>query len=212
MCGPFNRRGLLCGECKDGYGPAVYSLSLECIKCSSIKSGYFIPLYLFLQFFPTSLLFVCLVIFRFKITSGPMMGYLLFCQTIMITVTGQHYFTYDYIKSNVSPSLRSLLLLSVTVSQFWNLQFFKTIIPPFCISEKLTDIHVHMLNFIPAIYPLVLVITSCILIELHARNNKIVGNLWKPFAIILSKAGITGVTSDAIFMLLHPLSFSQKFL
>ena len=25
MCFPYNRRGLLCGECKDGYGPAVYS-------------------------------------------------------------------------------------------------------------------------------------------------------------------------------------------
>ena len=33
-----NRRGLLCGECKDGYGPAVYSLDQECADCSSILS------------------------------------------------------------------------------------------------------------------------------------------------------------------------------
>ena len=34
MCGPYKRRGLLCGECKDGYGPAVYSFDLKCTKCS----------------------------------------------------------------------------------------------------------------------------------------------------------------------------------
>ena len=28
MCGPYNRRGLLCGECEEGYGPAVYSFDL----------------------------------------------------------------------------------------------------------------------------------------------------------------------------------------
>ena len=75
----------------------------------------------------------------------------------------------------------------------------KAIIPPFCISEKLTGIHVHMLDLVPAIYPLVLVIISCILMELHARNYRLVGILWKSFKIILSKANITAVTSDAVF-------------
>ena len=89
--------------------------------------------------------------------------------------------------------------MSLTVSQFWSLQFLKVIIPPFCISEKLTGIHVNMLNLVPAIYPLVLVIISCILMELHARNYRIVGILWKPFNIILSKANITAVTGDAVF-------------
>ena len=30
MCGPYNRKSLLCGECKEGYGPAVYSMNLKC--------------------------------------------------------------------------------------------------------------------------------------------------------------------------------------
>ena len=56
-----------------------------------------------------------------------------------------------------------------------------------------------MLNLVPAIYPLVLVIISCILMELHARNYTIVGILWKPFKIILNKANMTAVTGDAVF-------------
>ena len=33
MCGPLNREGPLCGKCKDGYGTALYSYTLECSKC-----------------------------------------------------------------------------------------------------------------------------------------------------------------------------------
>ena len=93
------------------------------------------------------------------------------------------------------------------MSQFWSLQFLKAIIPPFCISEKFTGIHVHMLNFVPVIYPLVLVIISCILMELHARNYRIVGIMWKPLKFILSKADMTAVTSDAVFHALASFIF-----
>ena len=201
MCGPYNRRGLLCGECKDGYGPAVYSFDMTCANCSSLWSRYAISLYLFLQFVPTTLIFLCLVVFRFKITSGPLLGYVLFCQTTIAEINYRYSFIYDYIHYHMSLSLRVLLDMSVTVSQFWSLQFLKAIIPPFCVSEKLTGIHVNMLNFVSVIYPLVLVIISCILMELHARNYRIVGILWKPFNIILSKANITAVTvtSDVVF-------------
>ena len=33
MCGPLNREGALCGRCKDGYGIALYSYTLQCSKC-----------------------------------------------------------------------------------------------------------------------------------------------------------------------------------
>ena len=112
----------------------------------------------------------------------------------MIVVADRHHFIYDYIQSQ-----RLLFAFSVTISQFWNLQFFKAIIPPFCISEKLTGIHVHMLNFLPAIYPLVLVIISCILIDLHARNFTVVRILWKPLNFLLSKTNIKIGTTDAVF-------------
>ena len=199
MCGPYNRRGLLCGECKDGYGPTVYSFDMTCANCSSLWSRYAISLYLLLQFVPTTLIFLCFVVFQFKITSGPLLGYVLFCQITIAEIDYHYSFMYDYILYHVSSFLRVLLDMSMTLSQFWSLQFLKAIIPPFCISEKLTGIHVNMLNFVPAIYPLVLVIISCILMELHARNYAIVRIPWKPIKIILSKASITAVTSDAVF-------------
>ena len=199
MCGAYNRRGLLCGECKDGYGPAVYSIDLKCANCSNLWSKYAIFLYLILQFVPTTLIFIYFVVFRFDITSGPMLGYVLFCQALISRITSHYFFIYDYILYNMPPFLRVLISFCVTVSQFWTLQFFRAIIPPFCISEKLTGIHVYMLNLVPVIYPFVLVIILCVLMELHARNYRVVGILWKPIKIIFSKANIRVMTGDAVF-------------
>ena len=207
MCGPYNRRGLLCGKCKDGYGTAVYSFDLKCANCSRHWSRYAIFLYLFLQFVPTTLIFICFVVFHFNITSGPLLGYVLFCQAIIAEIDYHYSFIYDYTRLYMPSFLRVLFDLSLTVSQFWSLQFLKAIIPPFCISEKLTGIHAHMLNLVPAIYPLVLVIISCILMELHARNYRPVGILWKPFKMILSKANVTAVTGDAVFHALASFIF-----
>ena len=208
MCGPYNRKGLLCGECKDGYGPAVYSFDMKCADCSSLWSKCAILLYLFLQFVPSTLIFICIFAFRLNITSGPLLGYILFCQTTLVLLSDRKYF-FDYTQSDniVPPTLENLFSFSMIISEFWSLQFFKAILPPFCISDKLTGIHVLVLNFIPTTYPFVLVIISCILMELYARNYRIVVILWKPFKIIFNKAKLTAVTGDAVFQAFASLIF-----
>ena len=95
MCGPYNRRGLLCGECKDSYGPTIYLFDMTCANCSSLWSRYAISLYLFLQFIPTTLIFLSFVVTRFNITSGPLLGYVLFCQTTIAEIT---FHNHDFIK------------------------------------------------------------------------------------------------------------------
>ena len=50
MCGPYNRKGLLCGDVHDGYGPSVYSFDLKCAKCSSLWTVYGTAISLLLQF------------------------------------------------------------------------------------------------------------------------------------------------------------------
>ena len=45
MCGPENRNGVLCGQCIDGYGPAV---NKECSSCSKMSTANAIFLYIIL--------------------------------------------------------------------------------------------------------------------------------------------------------------------
>ena len=98
---------------------------------------------------------------------------------------------YGYIVSHVSAPLKVLFQISLTLSAFWNLSFLRPVIPPLCISDKLTGIHTLLLSFVAVIYPILLITIICVLIELHARNYRLVLILWKPFKIILSKANIT---------------------
>ena len=224
MCGPYNRKGLLCGRCIDGYGPAVYSLDMKCANCSRLSTGYAISLYLVLEFIPITLFFICVVIFRLDITAGPLLGYVIFCQAYVFTLIQRVLYMHDYILSHVPTPLRVLFYSSLSLSGSWILQFFRFVVPPFCISEKLTGIHIQILNLVTAIYPLVLVVITCILMELHARNCRIIQSIWKPFSALLSRLQIT-VTTDAIihalatFILLSAITltynmnsiFSQNF-
>ncbi len=58
----------------------------------------------------------------------------------------------------------------LTLISFWNLDFFRHVLPPFCISSRLTDLDVLRLDCISAFYPLFLALLTLVLIELHARN------------------------------------------
>ena len=56
MCGPYNRKGLICGECIDGYGPGVYTLYRKCVDCSKLSMSSAICLYLLVEFLPVLLI------------------------------------------------------------------------------------------------------------------------------------------------------------
>ena len=124
MCGPYKRKGFLCSECGEGYGPAIYSIDMRCADCSSLRSGYAISLYLLIHTVPMTLIFILLMIFNFNITSGPLLGYAIFCQISLTSVTNRNSFIYNYLQSNMSTH-RWVLDLSITLSQFWSLQFFQ---------------------------------------------------------------------------------------
>ena len=199
MCGPYNRKGYLCGECIGGYGSAVYSYDGRCANCSKFGSGYYrVIFYLILELTPITLFFIFLVFSRVNITSGPLLGYFIFCQVITMYVN-MHMNLVDYILFDVHPLLQFIFKTSLSLCQFWSMHsFFKFLIPPFCISNNLTGIHIQILPLISAVYPVILVIITCILMELHARNCRIIHILWKPFSIILNKTNTTAVTGDAV--------------
>ena len=206
-CGPYNREGLLCGYCIEGFGPAVYSTDLSCANCNDISTGLAIMCYLLLQFLPVTVFFLLIAIFHFNITSGPMLGYVMFCQACSFTVQWDMFVT-NSVLSNLPLPLATVGRVSMALADIWNLLFFRFVLPPFCLSDRMTGIHVHMLNFLTAVYPVLLMVTAYIAIELHARNCRCVHFVWKPFGICFSKfqnrwsAGDSVIHTFATFIML----------
>ena len=172
MCGGFNREGQLCGACKKGYGPALFT-DFKCAKCSSQNYGW--ALYLLLQFLPITVFYLIIVMFQVSATSGPHNAFIFSAQAIAFGISVVN-LAYDS-----QPWFHVMQQILLTFYGIWNLDFFRSVIPPFCVSENITTLQAVALQYLPAFYPLLLIVVTYILIELHDRNVRVVVWMWRPF-------------------------------
>ena len=63
----------------------------------------------------------------------------------------------------------------------WSLDFFRSVIPPFCVSSNIKTVRALVLEYLVAFYPIVLILLTYVCIKLHDNNFRPVVWLWKPF-------------------------------
>ena len=180
FCKPKQRKGKLCSKCRDGKGVSVFSSIYECIDCTESFTNWL--RYFAVTILPLTVFFVIVIVFQVGVTSAQANGYIFFSQIVTIPLevliiqsgwglvlegdVGEH-------------TLTDVLLFPYSV---WSLDFFRIFrTNNVCLSKSMRIMHVLALQYIPAFYPLFLVLISYILIELHARNCRPVVWLWKPF-------------------------------
>ena len=171
MCGGMDRAGTLCSHCKEGLGIPVFTITLHCLACLESFSGWL--LYIFLAVFPTTIFFLIVIIFKIRVTSAPMNAFIFSCQVLSILANAQLFI--------VSPFVQVMGIVLSTIYGFWNLDFFRFVIPSFCVSEQLTPVQVLALEYVVAFYPLLLIATTYIGVELYARDCRLIVWLWRPF-------------------------------
>ena len=71
----------------------------------------------------------------------------------------------------------------VNIYSVWNLGLGRSIIPSVCMIPGLGTLHALALGYLNAVFRLVLIITVNILVELHARNVRLVVWLWRLFGM-----------------------------
>ena len=89
------------------------------------------------------------------------------CQGIVNTLDYSQN-AYNSLFYNLPPPLAVLGHISLLLSGIWNLEFIHFVTPPFCVSEKLRGIHVHMFGFGTALFPLLLVSITYAVVEFNA--------------------------------------------
>ena len=178
MCKRMNRRGFVCKDCIDGYGPSVTSVGYKCSNCTN--AWYGIPLYIIMEVLPIT--FFCAVIFilPIRLTSAPMTCYIMYSQMIVLELVVLRKLPVDLL----SPT-NPLFKITLFLYGIWNLDFFRYILPPFCVSSNLQLIHVALLDYISIITPFFLIVFSWVCIEIHGRNFQPLVYLWKPFHMCL---------------------------
>ena len=171
-CGWLNRNGLLCSHCDNSSkGVAVLSYSYECTECLGILRGWL--LYFTLALTPLTVFFLIVIFCNFYATEAHMNAVICCSQLVLYGI-------------NTHPGLsvykhRSLTLFLITIAGTWNLDFFRYVYPPFCISNHYSTLQVLSFEYIIAFYPLMLIILTYISIELYDKDYKLLVLMWKPF-------------------------------
>ena len=178
MCSGLNRTGLLCSQCQQGLGPAVLSYRRECVKCLDKRYGWL--LYITATLVPTTILCFLVMIFQFHVTSAKMNCFVFLCQ--FITCVSILTNPYVYVQSVTHlTSIQFFGLAVLTFYAIWNLDFFQYLIPPICISSDMSTLHTLALEYVVAIYPLLLMVVIYLCIELYDRGVRVMVCVWRPF-------------------------------
>ena len=106
ICGPMNRKGLLCEDCVDGFAVSFTSMGHKCSNCTD--AWYGIPLYLLIELAPITVFYLIILIFQMHITSAPMTCFIFYCQLVQFVLVNDQslplerifpYYAYKYITS-----------------------------------------------------------------------------------------------------------------
>ena len=177
MCEPMNRKGLLCSKCKYGFGLSATSPKQKCSKCT-MNFWLALVLNMLLELVPVFIFYIIILAFQINIISPPMPSFILFSNLILINVTYNLFYVDETFYADNS---------IMTLYGVWTLDFFRLIIPPFCISPHLNALHIHYIQSISTIFPFFLIALTYVSIKLHSCNFRVVVWTWKVLNFILLK-------------------------
>ena len=171
MCGWLNRDGRLCSKCKEGFSPLAYSYDLNCVKCTNSKYSWL--KFAAAAFIPHTIFYFIVILFRINAANPYLYGFITLNQALASPVNVRPVLT--TLKGKYSLALE-LVAIPYTI---WNLDYFRSL--PLNICLNLSTLQTLALDYAIAVYPLLLVIITYILIELHAGGCRLVAWLWRPF-------------------------------
>ena len=181
VCGPSNTKGFLCGECQEGFAASpLLVTTIDCVNCAGTSSSWI--KYLALTYLSITALFIVILTFSVSVISGPVNSFIFFGQ-----VTSANFFNMGNIASVLEAqgtgtfSNRISTTMLAACYDIWNLNVFIAFIPPFCLTKHLSSLQAFALEYVRAVYPLILILILYICINLHSHNFKPIVCCWKPF-------------------------------
>ena len=179
VCGRFNRKGTLCGECKDGFYTAAYSYDLTCIKCTNTASNWL--KFVLIAFLPLTVFYCVVLVFRINVHSTYLQGYVLYSQAVTVIYLARNLVI--MVKED-HLWLKYLTYSTGTLYGIWNLDFFRFFSADICLQTG--SLATVSLDLVVAIYPLLLIFFTYGMILLYDRKIYVIVMVWRPFKAFLS--------------------------
>ena len=183
-----NRKGQMCGKCKDNFAPSPYSYGFECSDCSNYKYNW--VKYIVIAYIPLTIFFLAVIMFRFNAMSPSMNSFMLVSQIISCSAVSSLISVYirylDKSTESDDPTkyIKPIIYGLSVIYGIWNLDFFRMVYKPFCLHPSISIFQIICLDYAIAVYPLMLVFFVYLHIKLHERFE-LVRFLWRPAAWLL---------------------------
>ena len=175
VCGYLYRTGTLCGQCIDGYYPAVYSYNYDCVPCSDedLKSNW--GIYVAIAYLPLTIFIIFLFLFRVSVVSPKLNATMLFTQIFVSPLNAR----IVLMATKHNPPVNIIAKVVLTIFGIWVFDFFRALLPGICLN--INTLAVLSLDYLIAVYPMLMMVVTYILVELHGHGFRPVLYMWRPF-------------------------------
>ena len=142
--------------------------------------------YIAIAFGPLTIFYIIVIVCRISATSAKLNAFILINQIVAMPAQLRAFLA--TMANNPTTPLEQVVTHTVfSLYGIWNLDFFRIFYDPFCLHPDMSPLQVLALDYVVAAYPLVLIVITYTLVELHDRNIRIVVLLWKPFHCCFSR-------------------------
>ena len=150
VCEDFNRAGVFCGDCKEGYSPLVLSYNLSCVKCPDGHKNWW--KFILAGFVPLTFFYLVMVIFNINVTTSRLHKPVWFSQALAMPVLLHNVIHGIH---NEQSDFLNIVKVFMLFYSFWNLDIFRSILPDICLN--LTTSQALALDYLIAFCPFLLI-------------------------------------------------------
>ena len=169
MCRRFNRKGQLCGDCMEKYSLPVYTYHPQCVHCAQHTNNW--GKYLAFSLLPQTVFCIFVLALRFRAMSPHVNGFILYSQLItpppVLRAGATLLYNYRqdtlYSDRNGISSMHAVL----TFHSIWNMDFLRLTYEPFCLHSNASALQILALDYVTAVYPLLLIVLIYLLVKLY---------------------------------------------
>lgn len=173
--------GAMCGRCEPSHSLLFNSYTFECRDSHDCSTAYWI-LFFFQQLLPTLVFFAVFTFFNIKAIQGYLNAFILAAQIVSVQMNLiSIYLSWSFALKFNNYVARKLTDTIATIYSIWNLDVFFGLIPTYCVKNNLSTLPAIALQYISGIFPILVVLLSYLVIELHQYNFRLVVLMWKPF-------------------------------
>ena len=182
MCKSFKRTGTLCGRCLPDHYPLAYSFNMTCILCPHANRNWW--RYVIAAYLPLTFFYIIIFFFKINIISSHLFAIVVVSQILTSPPASRIFLSILNTDSYVRSCYMLIVRLFLSLHGIWYLDFFRPFYSGICLG--MGTLPTLALDYAIAVYPLLLMIITYLLIVLYDRKYRVITTIWRPFRVLFS--------------------------